>query len=423
MKVKRFKVYLILILIGLFVLIKSANSSLTCSIVPAGNCNSPNLTLFYMKNDTGGYENSHLQNYSHSPYGDYPFSLCCSSNLTLGRNCAEAVVIRLFNITNSHLQIGNYSGGNIYSIPICLSVNPGNISCNYKDNNCDSGYSCLGSMASSEASDNNITNAHYGSCNKYTKKICCKVGNTPPVVTLISPPDNNATTNRKPLFQWSGYDAEGDPITYEVNITAVSYLQSPPVLCSESINFFTSSTSFTPQNDLKCLYDNGYQYVWSVRANDSFGFGEWAQPRKLNITALTKITLVNPNVTFFSLDPQTPEDTSDDNPTPFILRNDGNSITNVSINSTPIWEKVQIPSENYKFKVRYYTGHEGAFNWEKSTNNWAYMPITSKVIAIAELNYTNNKNMSNVDIYLKSPSDEPPGLKSATVVFTANLAE
>ena len=161
-------------------------ATLNCSVMNASSCVSPNITIFRLLNESGGYYNAHAQNATLSGYSPiYNYSLCCSSDYTLSATCSEAIVLKLFNYTNANVQFGNYSGPNTtYTYSSCLSASPGAASCTYSSGSCAGGYSCLASIASSEGWANNQTNAHVGPCSEYNTKVCCRL-NSPPVISNV----------------------------------------------------------------------------------------------------------------------------------------------------------------------------------------------------------------------------------------------
>jgi parallel beta-helix repeat protein len=177
--------------------LSGATGGLNCAI--NATCSSPSIPVVYLKNDTGGYWNAHIQNVS---VGTYPYSICCNASTgSLGYDCAEATVLKLYAATNAHAQRGNYTGpGSVYTVSACLSATPGTAECVWGDS-CGSDYECLGSMASSEAGDENKTNAHVGPCQEYQTKICCRVQDTvPPDIWFTSPSINGSTTSNNWIF-------------------------------------------------------------------------------------------------------------------------------------------------------------------------------------------------------------------------------
>ena len=246
------------------------------------------------------------------------------------------------------------------------------------------------------------------------------IENSLPTVTLVSPEDGNVTTNRTPTFVWIGYDADGDELTYEFNITLI-----PLSLCTDPDRgaIGISDENYTMPFYLNCLYDNGDYYEWSVRASDDGGsiYGEWSETRKIYINSDIAISLPVDVVNFGSMVTGT-NDTTDDAPEPFLLKNDGNCFVNVTINATNLWTSVSNPSDYFKYKIDNKSGEEGAFNWLQSKINWTQVPSDDEM-SIAKLNWSDAKDVAEIDLNISVPSQEGAGDKSSTVYFTASLGE
>ena len=238
-----------------------------------------------------------------------------------------------------------------------------------------------------------------------------------PVVTLVSPADGNSTTNRTPTLVWNATDADGDTLTYELNIT-VFPTGSDDNRYVQGLN----ATNYTVTPMLKYLYDNGYAYNWSVRAYDGKGFGNWSQSRTFNVSAVVDISMINGTINFGELSLLYSNDTTDDSPSPFVLQNDGNSFVNVSVSATPLWNSVSSPNNFYKFKVNNASGHEGAFDWQNSITAFTAFD-TLDVNAISYLNFSANKKRARVDVFVQVPSGEIAGTKNSNVSFISSLAE
>ncbi len=247
------------------------------------------------------------------------------------------------------------------------------------------------------------------------------IRNTAPTVTLTAPNDGNATTNRTPMFNWTGFDEDGDSMTYEINLTTF-YDAGSTSLCSDVRTETTANTYFIPSGDLLCLKDNGVYYVWSVRANDGAGYGDWSSTRTVNITSLLMVSLPVRNMEFGSMTVLQSNDTTDDAPAPFIVQNDGNSIEHINVSATALWQSVAAPNTYYRYKVDNVTGETNAFNWSGSQTVFANTPVIGQ-IAIHRLNYSNIKDSAETDIYVQVPPNEPPAIRNSSVTFTAYLGE
>ncbi len=131
------------------------------------------------------------------------------------------------------------------------------------------------------------------------------IENTLPVVTLISPASGTETTDRTPFFNWSVSDDDGvdDVRFYEINITSSSAIGEGGTTCSQNINNASvSERNYTSSLNLQCLYDlDAAVYNWTVRANDTTGWGSYSEAWMINVTSLLDLYLLNDNVTFGDL--------------------------------------------------------------------------------------------------------------------------
>ncbi len=245
------------------------------------------------------------------------------------------------------------------------------------------------------------------------------IENTLPTVTLVDP-DGNLTIDRTPTFYWSGTDEDGDPLGFELNVSLVA-----ASTCFEAERHIQDLTSedYTLLSDLQCLYDNGDYYVWSVRANDSSGFGSWSTSFNVSIQSFINITVPNSTVFFSNLSVLQVEDTTDDDPPPFTIQNDGNVFVNINISATALWESVGHPSSYYRVKIDNFTGEEYSFNYSTSTLDWVNMPATNSSILLSLLNYSDATDIAEVDLRIQVPPNENPGIRNSTVYFIASLAE
>ncbi|MEM5871721.1 MAG: hypothetical protein QW051_02500 [Candidatus Aenigmatarchaeota archaeon] len=243
----------------------------------------------------------------------------------------------------------------------------------------------------------------------------------PSKVILSSPANDSHTTNRKPTFQWNAAtDADGDTLNYTINISCFP-------ACSDDNRLITDimTTSYTPTTELKYFGDDGYYYIWSVRAGDGYEYGEWSDPWKLTIDTNVSIIMLNDTVDFGANRPiGYSDDTTDNNPYPFSIRNVGNCFVNVKIRmSDTLWETTSIPQESsyFQYKADWLANEQGAFNWSASQTTWANVPLTDSNL-VKKLNYTTGNNSFETDIKIIVPSDEPPGTKSSTLIFSAEYS-
>ncbi|MEK6800714.1 MAG: LamG-like jellyroll fold domain-containing protein [Nanoarchaeota archaeon] len=245
--------------------------------------------------------------------------------------------------------------------------------------------------------------------------------NSLPNVTLNYPSDGQLITSRKPYFNWTSIDDDNDVLNYEFNLTKTGL-----GLCVDPRNVFPNgqASNYTLDNNLRCFYDNGDYYLWSVRVNDGSGFVNWTNVRSINLSSMVVVSAINNFVNFTFISHLDSDNTTDNVPGPFVLENFGNSIVNVSIHADDLWKTVRNPSQYYQFKVDNRSGFEGAFNWSSSITNFTFMPnSTFPLNAITGFNFENSLNRSEVDIYVQVPSGEGAGTRTSVVTFTSRLAE
>jgi hypothetical protein len=244
--------------------------------------------------------------------------------------------------------------------------------------------------------------------------------NTPPSVSLVSPGNGDAVTNRTPTFVWSGSDDDGDSMTYEFNISLV-----PASTCSEADRDVggISNENYTLTSDLKCLFDNGDYYLWSARANDGSDWSDWASYYTLKINAVVAISLPTNSIDFGLIERLKSKNTTGDLPAPFVIQNDGNVLVNITAEATNLWNSVVNPNAYYKFKIANST-ETNAFNWGSSITIFTNMPASgNSEMCIAELAYPDDKDSAEIDIYVEVPAAEAAGSRSSNVTLTASLGE
>jgi hypothetical protein len=126
---------------------------------------------------------------------------------------------------------------------------------------------------------------------------------------------------------------------------------------------------------------------------------------------------VNDVVDFGNVDIKYTYDTEDDNPTPFIMRNDGNypaDLINVSANQS-LFTAEPLGTKYFQFKAGNST-EERSFNYSGSLTEWTNVTSQNKSI-IKQLNYTDTADEAQVEIRIEVPSAEPPGVLTSWLIF------
>ncbi len=240
----------------------------------------------------------------------------------------------------------------------------------------------------------------------------------PDKVILDSPPSGSHFTNKTPTLKWNKpNDADGDSLTYFVNITCLKLGGGD---CSSDNRYAsTPDLNYTPSTELRYFGDDNYYYNWSVKAYD--GYENGTESDKWNFTIDTNVSIsISPDVVDFGENRPLgyENDTSDNAPNPFGLHNDGNCIIDVNISAqNSLWLSAPVPSDYFNYSVDWWPGEEGAFNWTGSTTSWTNVPLVNNTF-INSLNYTDTNDSAEVEIQIMVPWDEPPGGKSSTLIFT-----
>jgi predicted phosphohydrolase len=129
-------------------------------------------------------------------------------------------------------------------------------------------------------------------------------------------------------------------------------------------------------------------------------------------------------VNFTTLGFEDSNDTTDDLPPPFVVQNDGNAYTNVSISATSLWHKAASPTANYQYKADNVTstGENDSSDISKSILSLTNVP-TSSTVFLVYFNYTTASDSAEVDLSVSVPTDEGAGVRNSTITFTGALAE
>ena len=139
----------------------------------------------------------------------------------------------------------------------------------------------------------------------------------------------------------------------------------------------------------------------------------------VTVMALTQISLPTAAVNFGSMYQGSSNDTSDDNPLPFVVQNDGTVKVNVTVGATDIFATQPNPSVYYRFSVNSST--EGTCYAPDSITAYTNMPITaSPAMAMSFLNNTDTCDTAQLEINVTVPVVESVGAKTSTVTFLAS---
>jgi hypothetical protein len=236
------------------------------------------------------------------------------------------------------------------------------------------------------------------------------INNTvPPRANLSYPPKADAFFNRrKPLFNWTPItDPDSDSLKFRIQV-AYDYNFGTLVVNNGTLitNKFNRSAEFALST----------QYFWKVQVNDSLNLSPWSNIWNFTVQPYVAIRIYNKSISFGTMFNGQYEDTSDQNPGPFKLQNDGNIGCNVSISSTILFTTAPLDRKYYQYKARATAEEPSSFNTTGSKMNWANMTAANASV-VKTLNHTDSKDEAYVDVRLEIPLTEPPLARRANVTF------
>ncbi|HLC73855.1 MAG TPA: LamG domain-containing protein [Candidatus Nanoarchaeia archaeon] len=243
----------------------------------------------------------------------------------------------------------------------------------------------------------------------------------PDNVTLGELANGTTVHDRILSFNWTNVtDYDNDSVRYMFLVDDNINFASPEV------NKTTFSNSTTLGNPLALAGGANTRYYWKVISLDGVnGTGNSTETRTFLIESIVQLTLPTSKVNFGTMINDQSDNTTDDSPAPLTVENDGNTIINVSLTQDVgnLWLTSPSPTAYFMFKISNKTGEEGAFNWSGShTNTFSNVPIANN-ISIHLLNWTNATDIAEVDLNVTVPTNEGGGNRTASVLFTATLAE
>ncbi|RLI98493.1 MAG: hypothetical protein DRO99_00605, partial [Candidatus Aenigmatarchaeota archaeon] len=226
---------------------------------------------------------------------------------------------------------------------------------------------------------------------------------------------------RHPKFNWTNAtDPDNDPLTYILNITCFN---TTPIAgsCSDDNRIISgiADSNYTLQGKLKYFQRDNYYYNWSVKANDGELNSSSSEVWNITLFSVVMLSLNQEELDFGSMNQGDADDTTDDDPTPFILQNDGNCMNDVNMSASMLWTLIQYPSDYYMFKADNETGSPNYLNvnWTNSTYDWAQVPENGTKF-LDYFNWSNATDSVEVDISVEVPAGEPSGERSSTITMT-----
>ena len=139
----------------------------------------------------------------------------------------------------------------------------------------------------------------------------------------------------------------------------------------------------------------------------------------VNISCTVTVTMVNNNVSFGLQAASTSNDTVDNIPLPFYIRNDGNVMINITMTANS-----SIFNDAFQTASPYFQANCGNVTLERNctsgdTSGWFNIPITPTTTQVlTNLQSGDTVDEAEVDINITVPSNTSAGGKSAQITFT-----
>ncbi|NQU79470.1 LamG domain-containing protein [Candidatus Woesearchaeota archaeon] len=237
------------------------------------------------------------------------------------------------------------------------------------------------------------------------------INTIPTVPTLIWPEDGNASLiTRVPNLNWTdSYDADGDLLTYRVNLTHDTC--GSPIIYNE-----VGDSNKTVEQELLTKDECPGWYNWTIEAYDGEEYSLTSNVFGFQILSILILSL-NPDVVDFgNMDLGDSDNTIDDSPYPFVLENQGTvfaQIINVTANAS-LWSSEPSPTDHFQIRAG---DHEvGSINLTGSATTWVNVSTLNLTI-IDRLNYSDANDEARLDLSIIVPSAETSGEKSVLMTF------
>ena len=233
----------------------------------------------------------------------------------------------------------------------------------------------------------------------------------PPILDQLE--DGADTFNRTPFFNWTSFDADNDTMIYNLSIECHGG-------CSvDSRNYSAiADTNFTPPTKLEFLWDDGYYYTWRVQACDPFGCGNYSEERNFTISGLVSIFFSVNATDFGRVGIGNASNTTDDDPPPLEVTNEGNVLVNLTVSASPdLFIRSGLPSSFFMIAARNET------NTSYLSANTTFFPVPpagSELQIVEGLNFYEENRTVLYDLHVSVPIDEPPGERQTVLTTIAS---
>ena len=140
--------------------------------------------------------------------------------------------------------------------------------------------------------------------------------NSPPTITLNTPDGFNFGTDTTPTLEFTGYDVNGDDLTYEIEIDNVSNFIAPDISKSSDTPFvagFLNTTNggdtdpFTVGETVSYTVQGGDAladgtWYWRARSNDGASFSNWSNIKESRTFIIESATNSTPTIVMNTAD-------------------------------------------------------------------------------------------------------------------------
>ena len=236
-----------------------------------------------------------------------------------------------------------------------------------------------------------------------------------PVVPTLIYPVNETIEDRYPAFNWTTItDEDGDPITYEINVTSPSGLNC---FGFTDTNLSDSNKTSTTELCTNLDYSTG-SYFWNVRACDPLICGAWSDTALFNVTSVQAISIISNNVSFGAIERNESNNTLSNNPQPLIVQNDGNIRLNISSRATTNLFNTYPNLNDSSFQFEAGVNESNSFNEINSATSWLNVTNESTIL-VSTLNYLNSSDDARIDLNVTIPYFEPAGAKQTTLEISS----
>ncbi|MBW2980533.1 hypothetical protein KY360_03890 [Candidatus Woesearchaeota archaeon] len=237
--------------------------------------------------------------------------------------------------------------------------------------------------------------------------------NLPPTAPILVYPENNSSIiDRTPTFIWNNsYDPENDTVSYRLVVDEDITFNSTDIDVN-SIAETPIQTNYTSPIELEV----DTVYYWRVRGYDNYSYGNWSTVFNFTIESYAAISLITDIINFSTVVPSYTDNTTDNNPGPFLLENQGNIHLNVTVTGTRMFSEGTFPGENLQFKID--INETNSFNYGTSTTSWTNVTNESSVVDIADFDWHDISDTAEGDILIRVPDEEPSGGKNSSVTFS-----